>query len=173
VLAPFAAGGAPINVHSKLCIVDDELLKIGSANLSARSMALDSECDVVLESGGRPDLRQAIRGLRARLLGEHLGVSAREFEAACASARGSLIRAIDALAGGERRLARSRAASAPRAPTGCARFPSIPRTPRRCRRRRRSGAGSRSPARSRARRACSSGAVARASAGRRCARAAA
>ncbi len=104
VLAPLATGGAPINVHSKLCIVDRTFLKIGSANLSARSMAMDSECDLVLESGDRPDLRRAIGGLRTRLLAEHLGVSATQFEAALLLARGSLVAAIDSLAGGERGL---------------------------------------------------------------------
>ena len=104
VLAPLAAGGAPINVHSKLCIVDRSFLKIGSANLSARSMAMDSECDLVLECGERADLRGAIGGLRTRLLAEHLGVSAGQFEAALLLARGSLVATIDALAGGERGL---------------------------------------------------------------------
>jgi len=104
VLAPFAADGTPINVHAKLCIFDDRLVKIGSANLSARSLSLDSECDVVLESDGRRDLSDAIRGLRARLLGEHLDVRAHEFEAVRAAAGGSLVRAVDALAGGARGL---------------------------------------------------------------------
>ena len=68
-------GDAPcINVHSKVLIVDDEFLTLGSANLSNRSMCLDTECNLAIEARGDPRIRQAIAGLRARLLGEHLGV---------------------------------------------------------------------------------------------------
>jgi phospholipase D1/2 len=33
-------------------IVDDEWLRIGSSNLSNRSMGVDSECDVTVEAQG-------------------------------------------------------------------------------------------------------------------------
>ena len=69
---------ACINVHSKVLIADDEFLTIGSANLSNRSLCLDTECNLAIEAGGDPRLRRAIAGLRERLLGEHLGVSAAE-----------------------------------------------------------------------------------------------
>ena len=39
-----------VNVHSKIIIIDDELLRIGSANLNNRSMGLDTECDLVLKA---------------------------------------------------------------------------------------------------------------------------
>lgn len=67
------ADGTCIDVHSKLMIVDDEWLRIGSANLSNRSMGLDSECDVVIEAQGDPRVMEAIRGLRLQLLAEHMG----------------------------------------------------------------------------------------------------
>ncbi|SMC30909.1 Phosphatidylserine/phosphatidylglycerophosphate/cardiolipin synthase [Novosphingobium sp. B1] len=70
---PFTAGGTPIYVHSKLTIVDDEILRIGSANLNNRSMGLDSECDVFIDCA-RPangHCGDAIRRLRLSLLGEH------------------------------------------------------------------------------------------------------
>jgi phosphatidylserine/phosphatidylglycerophosphate/cardiolipin synthase-like enzyme/uncharacterized membrane protein YdjX (TVP38/TMEM64 family) len=70
-----ADGTAPcINVHSKVLIVDDELVTVGSANLANRSMCLDTECNLALEARGDPRIRRVIAGLRARLLGEHLGV---------------------------------------------------------------------------------------------------
>jgi phosphatidylserine/phosphatidylglycerophosphate/cardiolipin synthase-like enzyme/uncharacterized membrane protein YdjX (TVP38/TMEM64 family) len=64
--------GTCIDVHSKLMIVDDEWLRVGSANLSNRSMGLDSECDVTFEARGRADTARAIADFRCRLLAEHL-----------------------------------------------------------------------------------------------------
>jgi phosphatidylserine/phosphatidylglycerophosphate/cardiolipin synthase-like enzyme/uncharacterized membrane protein YdjX (TVP38/TMEM64 family) len=60
-----------IMVHSKLMVVDDRFLTIGSANLNNRSMGFDSECNLALE-GQRPEHRQTIAALRNRLLAEHL-----------------------------------------------------------------------------------------------------
>lgn len=67
-------------IHSKLLIVDDELLNIGSANLTNRSMGLDTElnvsCGAALESPREaPRLRGEIAALRANLLAEHAGSS--------------------------------------------------------------------------------------------------
>jgi len=64
-----------VNVHSKLLIVDDELVTIGSANLNNRSMGFDTECNLAIEAAGDARIREAIRGLRHRLLAEHLGSS--------------------------------------------------------------------------------------------------
>jgi len=64
-------------VHSKLTIVDDEVLRIGSANLNNRSMGLDSECDVFIDCA-RPangHCGETIRNLRFSLLAEHCGVT--------------------------------------------------------------------------------------------------
>ena len=74
---PVTAGGAPIYVHSKLTIVDDEILRIGSANLNNRSMGLDSECDVFIDCS-RPANGHCvppIHRLRMQLLGEHCGLA--------------------------------------------------------------------------------------------------
>ncbi len=76
VYYPYMPGlddGTCVDVHSKLMVIDDEWLRVGSANLSNRSMGLDTECDVTFEASGRVDVRQAIRGFRCRLLAEHLG----------------------------------------------------------------------------------------------------
>jgi phosphatidylserine/phosphatidylglycerophosphate/cardiolipin synthase-like enzyme/uncharacterized membrane protein YdjX (TVP38/TMEM64 family) len=62
-------------VHSKVMIVDDELVRIGSANFSRRSMAVDTECDLAVDAGGRPRIRAGVTGVRNRLLAEHLGVT--------------------------------------------------------------------------------------------------
>lgn len=91
-----------VNVHSKLMIVDDRFARVGSANLSNRSMGLDTECDLAVEA--RTDAeRRAIRAWRDRLLGEHLGVPPARV-AAEIERRGAVIAAIDALAGGDRTL---------------------------------------------------------------------
>ncbi|CAM8639302.1 Cls Phosphatidylserine/phosphatidylglycerophosphate/ cardiolipin synthases and related enzymes [Oxalobacteraceae bacterium] len=68
--------GGALNVHSKVFFVDDRLLCIGSANLSNRSMACDTECNLCIEAGGdeheRLRIAAAIARMRARLLAEHL-----------------------------------------------------------------------------------------------------
>ena len=74
------SGETPIYVHAKIMIVDDEILRIGSANLNNRSLGLDSECDLFIDST-RPansHCGDAIRNIRASLLGEHLGLTEQE-----------------------------------------------------------------------------------------------
>ena len=66
-------GDGCLNVHSKVLVVDDALLMVGSANLSDRSLAIDTECNLAIEARGEPRLRALIAGLRERLLAEHLG----------------------------------------------------------------------------------------------------
>ncbi|MGV3555048.1 MAG: phospholipase D-like domain-containing protein [Croceibacterium sp.] len=73
-------GETPIYCHAKIMIVDDELLRIGSANFNNRSMGLDSECDVFID-GARPansHCGDAIRSVRHSLLAEHLGLEESE-----------------------------------------------------------------------------------------------
>jgi len=88
---------ASINVHSKLMIVDDECLIVGSANLNNRSMVLDSECDIVLEARGEPRVRAAIAAWRNELLAEHLGVERAEVDAAFARHDGDIHAVIASL----------------------------------------------------------------------------
>ena len=85
-----------LNVHSKVLIVDDTLLTVGSSNLSDRSLAIDTECNLAIEARGDPRLRALIAGFRNRLLAEHLGCSPDDVARALARS-GSLHRAIDAL----------------------------------------------------------------------------
>lgn len=74
---PYTAKGTPIYVHAKLMIVDDEILRVGSANMNNRSLGLDSECDVHIDTtaAGNESAGPAITRLRHRLLAEHCGVS--------------------------------------------------------------------------------------------------
>jgi phospholipase D1/2 len=99
VFFPFIAGlknDTCIDVHSKMIIVDDEVLRIGSANLANRSMGLDTECDLTIEASDREDVQTAIRNLRSQLLAEHLGVEQQQVEAAVAEV-GALSTAIEGL----------------------------------------------------------------------------
>ncbi len=96
--------GACVNVHSKVLIVDEQLVRIGSSNLANRSMGLDTECDLALEAAGDVKIQRAIAHFRDRLLGEHLGVAAEEVTAAVA-AKPSLIAAVESLQGATRTLA--------------------------------------------------------------------
>ncbi|MGK7651305.1 phospholipase D-like domain-containing protein [Roseovarius sp. B08] len=61
-------------IHSKVMIVDDRFLRIGSANLNNRSVGLDTECDVTIIAQTSHQ-RQTILRLRDTLLAEHLGVT--------------------------------------------------------------------------------------------------
>jgi phospholipase D1/2 len=77
-VAPALEDGCCLSVHSKVLVVDERLLKIGSANMTNRSMGLDTECDLVLEAEDGPAgeaTARAIAAFRTRLLAEHLGVA--------------------------------------------------------------------------------------------------
>jgi len=62
-------------IHSKLVLVDDCFLSVGSANLNNRSMGLDTELNVAWQAlEGQDDARQSIRAVRVSLLAEHTGL---------------------------------------------------------------------------------------------------
>lgn len=66
----------PTFIHSKVLIVDDRLLAVGSANLTNRSLMLDTELTLAFESTEPNDaLSQSIAAVRAELLAEHAGVA--------------------------------------------------------------------------------------------------
>lgn len=93
------ARGATVIVHSKVMVVDDTLVRIGSANLNNRSMGLDTECDLALEALDDPDAAQtsqAIIAFRNRLIGHYIGRTGREIEAGI-KLFGGLPQAIEAL----------------------------------------------------------------------------
>src|SRR6185436_8487588 len=49
-VVPDGGGGQPVFIHSKIFIVDDRLLDVGSANLTNRSLGVDTECDLAIEA---------------------------------------------------------------------------------------------------------------------------
>ncbi|THD78528.1 MAG: phospholipase [Phenylobacterium sp.] len=73
--SPVTTLGRIIIVHAKLTIIDDRLLRIGSANINNRSMGFDTECDMSFEAAGRAGTgaRAEIAWLRTRLLAHWLG----------------------------------------------------------------------------------------------------
>jgi phospholipase D1/2 len=65
-------------IHSKLLVVDDRFLTIGSANFTNRSMGIDSELHVAWEAdAGDMRLQRRIRRVRVSLLAEHTGAATR------------------------------------------------------------------------------------------------
>jgi len=90
-------------VHAKVMVIDDQLVRVGSSNLSNRSMGLDSECDLALEAGDGKETRQAIATFRNRLLAEHLDTTPDAVAEAIASHE-SAIKAIESIRGGKRTL---------------------------------------------------------------------
>jgi phospholipase D1/2 len=96
-------------IHSKLMIVDDRFLTVGSANLTNRSMGLDSELHVAWEHEEADGwLVDTIRNVRVSLLTEHAGLSTAD--AAGLHAIEGLVARLDALADrGGARLQRHRA----------------------------------------------------------------
>ena len=67
-------------IHSKILIVDDELLMVGSPNLTERSIALDTELAITWECNSEADeLTDCIQTIRTLLLAEHSGLPASEF----------------------------------------------------------------------------------------------
>lgn len=60
-------------IHSKVLIVDDELLCVGSANMTERSMSLDSELCLFWQGAPGSQLSRDIARVRASLLAEHSG----------------------------------------------------------------------------------------------------
>ena len=93
-----------IYVHSKITIVDDRMIRVGSANFNNRSMGLDSECDLLIDGNlpGNAGAEGTIASLRADLLAEHLGVSVDTIDAKLAET-GSLIRTVEAFSGNQGR----------------------------------------------------------------------
>jgi phosphatidylserine/phosphatidylglycerophosphate/cardiolipin synthase-like enzyme len=106
IYIPFAALGTPIYVHAKIMIVDDMILRIGSANMNNRSMGLDTECDVFIdaERPGNGHAVPAISRVRHRLLAEHCGIDCDKV-ASLLEQHGSMSAMIDALEMPGKRLA--------------------------------------------------------------------
>ncbi len=100
---PGLTAGFEVNVHSKVMIVDDDLVRVGSANISNRSMGFDTECDLAIEAQGEEQLNLAIGEFRNRLLAEHLDIEPETVQEAF-SRKGSLIATVESLRGEGRTL---------------------------------------------------------------------
>ncbi|GGK29374.1 phospholipase D-like domain-containing protein [Salinarimonas ramus] len=97
--APHAPDGRPTIVHAKLMLIDDRLIRVGSANLNNRSFGFDTELDVAVEAqpgAAGEGTRHAVDGLAARLVGHFIGRDA-GIVAAMRRERGGMIGAIEAL----------------------------------------------------------------------------
>lgn len=90
-----ALGDTSINVHAKIMVADGEIVRIGSANLSQRSMGLDTECDILVAD-------KCAEWLAADLLAEHMGAGVDDVAERLAS--DGLFAAIDCFNDGPRRL---------------------------------------------------------------------
>jgi phospholipase D1/2 len=103
VYAPVTEQGADIYVHAKIMIVDDCVLRVGSANMNNRSMGLDSECDLLIDARDNPLAARTIGEIRTDLLAEHLDAQPADVER-CFEETGSLIGCIEKLRGNGRTL---------------------------------------------------------------------
>ena len=105
VYTPVTEQGADIYVHSKIGIVDGEVIRVGSANINNRSMGLDSECDLLIDGCRKANAGAEVRigAILCDLLAEHLGTKADEVERHFAES-GSLIATIEELRGSGRTL---------------------------------------------------------------------
>ncbi len=71
-VVPDGKGGEQeVVIHSKLLVVDDFKVAVGSSNLNNRSEGLDTECDLAIEAESAAH-RRAIMSFRHRLIAEHL-----------------------------------------------------------------------------------------------------
>jgi phosphatidylserine/phosphatidylglycerophosphate/cardiolipin synthase-like enzyme len=97
IYSPVTTLGLTIIVHAKLTIIDDRLLRVGSANINNRSMGFDTECDLSMEaSEDSASNRAAIGRVRTRLLAHWLGCADRLVDDGVA-AHGSVCAAVEAL----------------------------------------------------------------------------
>jgi phosphatidylserine/phosphatidylglycerophosphate/cardiolipin synthase-like enzyme len=83
IYVPVNEARTDIYVHAKVAIMDDRLLRIGSANLNNRSFGLDSECDVIVDAAlpRNHACTSQIAHVRTQLMAEHLGCDPAQVQA--------------------------------------------------------------------------------------------
>lgn len=96
IYTPVTRAGEDIYVHAKITIIDGQILRVGSANLNNRSMGLDSECDVTIDSAlsSNRSTTGIIPAILHDLLAEHLAVEPSAIATQMKDC-GSLIRTIE------------------------------------------------------------------------------
>ncbi len=107
IYTPIKTGTAPlpptpIYVHSKVLVVDDRILSVGSANTSNRSLGLDTECNINIEAEGEARGREIAQTCHT-LLGEHLEQPADAVESLIQQ-KGGWVAALDSVSGQTGRL---------------------------------------------------------------------
>ncbi|MBU1568123.1 MAG: VTT domain-containing protein [Proteobacteria bacterium] len=90
-------------VHAKVMVIDRCFARVGSSNLSNRSLGFDSECDLAVACSNESETAETIASFRNRLLAEHLGVTEKKVSEAIAR-HNSLVKAVESLRGGDRTL---------------------------------------------------------------------
>ncbi|MFV0624782.1 phospholipase D-like domain-containing protein [Sphingomonas sp. ac-8] len=90
--------GEAIYIHAKVTVIDGEILRVGSSNFNNRSMRLDTECDVTIDSTRPANSRagSAIAHVAHALIAEHCDTTP-ETVAERLAETGSLIATIEAL----------------------------------------------------------------------------
>lgn len=98
IFHPVTARGRPIYVHAKVTIIDDRVLKVGSANINNRSLGFDSESDIaVAPQEDEGAARAMIRTVLTDLLAEHLDAPQDSVRDHVDAHDGRIIPAIEAL----------------------------------------------------------------------------
>jgi phosphatidylserine/phosphatidylglycerophosphate/cardiolipin synthase-like enzyme len=93
-------------IHAKLAIIDDMFLSVGSANMTNRSMGLDTELNASCEeTDDNGNLTRSVQKIRVSLLMEHTGLKDEEYQNKLQDARG-LVSYLESLA--ERKVSRIR-----------------------------------------------------------------
>ena len=93
-VVPDGKGGEQeVIVHSKLIVIDDTFIRIGSSNLNNRSKGVDTECDLAFETTS-PTERRKIALFRNDLLAEHLDADPKAVDAAVTEG-GSVVAVLD------------------------------------------------------------------------------
>ena len=107
IYTPVTTEGADIYVHAKILIIDDQVLRVGSANFNNRSLGLDSECDLTIDTAlaANAAAGEQISGILYDLIAEHTGGSAETLREQVRRAS-SLISVIDQQDGPGPRLLR-------------------------------------------------------------------
>ncbi len=83
-----------LTVHSKLMIIDDTYLSIGSANLNNRSMGYDTECQLTIDATEDPYNQKAIAQATAYVLAHHCEIETDDLQRLIAS-EASILKALD------------------------------------------------------------------------------
>lgn len=92
---PTTPAGTKIIVHSKVTVIDEQLARVGSANLNNRSGGFDTEVELGVQANGEAD-EMVIGAFRDRLIGHFLGHTG-DAVAKARAERGGTIAAIDSL----------------------------------------------------------------------------